>query len=499
MSSKLLTPFNARDHEPWQGESTSWPVGRGYSYIVTEAEDFPEYPQFPLGVVGKAMQFTYDAAPHPMREAAIVGGLGMACGVAGRCYNVNGSGLNEYFALLSPSGSGKEAATSGPEKLISYVVPKVKEAATFMGPSDVSSKPALHRYLSKSNPPSCVMFINEIGEWLGPIVDQRASEARQSLRKMLLDLSEKSGKGRVVRKSAYADTANNIDDVHSPAVTIVGDSNPTTFYEVVTEKNTANGFFARWIVVQNDGGSSPYNVGHSRVEPSAELIEELSDLCAHSLNLNHGKIVVDVEMSDGAEAELTDFRNTCIENRDNAQDDYKRAIWSRGNVHALRVAGILAVGRNLYKPTIEICDARWAISFIICSIERLLNKFEDGEVGDVSQNEVARQAKIRNVIKDWFEKPWASLEKYVPVPEAMRKVGFIPYKYLSKRLTPDAAFKNARNGATNAIKNTIAEMIRNGELVRAVPSETAQFTKSHAEFYRLAGGSSWLSEQMTEP
>ena len=187
MSSKLTPPFNARDHEPWLGEITSWPVGHGYSYIVTEAEDCPVYPQFPIGLTGEMMQFIYDAAPHPMREAAIVGALGLACGAVGRCYNVEGSGLNEYFVILAPSASGKEAATTGAEKLISAVVPKVKEAASFIGPGDMSSKAALARYLSKANPPSCVSFINEIGEWLGPIVDQRASEHRQSLRKFILD------------------------------------------------------------------------------------------------------------------------------------------------------------------------------------------------------------------------------------------------------------------------------------------------------------------------
>ena len=496
---KLITPFIAQEHEPSQPDGAWQHVQSRYAYPVGEGDDFPAYPQFPNGIVGEMMQFIYDSAPHPMRETAIVGGLGLACGIAGRCFNINGQGLNEFFAILAPSSSGKNAATTGVEKLINAVIPKVKEATAFIGPGDVSSKPALHRYLWKASPPCFVMFINEVGEWLAPIVDHRASEARQSLRKMHLDLSEFAGKGRVLRASAYADTANNIGDVYSPAVTIVGDSNPATFFENVTEKNTANGFFARWIILQNTGRVSPYNEGHSRVEPSAQLIEDLAGLCSHSLNLNHAGSVTNVEVSEGANAELIDFRGTCTEGRDNAEEDYKKAIWGRGYVHALRIAAILAVGRHLYNPTIEICDARWAIDLVTGSIEKLLNKFEDGEVGDVSQSEIARQTKIRSVIEDWFTKPWASVEKYVPIPESMRKIGFIPYKYLSKRLTADAAFKTARNGATNAIKNTIAEMIRNGELVRATPAETKVHTKSLAEFYRIAGGSSFTNPQMTEP
>jgi len=176
-------------------------------------------------------------------------------------------------------------------------------------------------------PPCFAMFIPEFGEWIEPIVSPKASEARQSLRKMLLDLSEKGGKGSVLRKFAYADSANNIDDVHSPAVTIVGDSNPTTFFEAVSERNTGNGFFARFIILQSEDRVAPYNKDHARVEPSVRLLEDLGSLCAQSLNLNQAKTVQSVSIAESAQDELADFRNTCDEGRDLAEDEYKRAVF----------------------------------------------------------------------------------------------------------------------------------------------------------------------------
>jgi len=463
---KLITPFIAQEHEPPQPDGTWHHVQSRYAYPVGEGDDFPEYPQFPNGIVGKMMQFIYDAAPHPMRETAIAGGLGLACGVAGRCFNINGQGLNEFFAILAPSSSGKDAATTGVEKLIGAVVPKINDAAVFIGPGDVSSKPALHRYLSKSLPPCCVMFVNEVGEWLGPIVDHRASEARQSLRKMLLDLSEKGGEGRVLRKSAYADSANNIEDVQSPAVTIVGDSNPTTFFENVTEKNTANGFFARWIILQNTDRVSPYNEGHSRVRPSAQLVEELAGLCSHSLNLNHAGLVTNVEMSEGANAELTDFRCICTEGRDDAEEDYRKAIWGRGYVHALRIAAILAVGRHLYNPTIEICDARWAIALVTGSIEKLLNKFEDGEVGNVSQSEVARLNEVKRAITRYITAQWPEIASYAGERNSnLHTIKIVPYGYIQRSVYKLKPFKDAAFGkSSDAIKQTIRIMVERGEL-----------------------------------
>lgn len=267
----------------------------------------------------------------------------------------------------------------------------------------------------------------------------------------------------------------------------------------MNEKNTANGFFPRFIILENEERTAPFNEGHASVEPSAELIERLSDLCSQSLNPNNHGLIKDIAISKEARFELVDFRNRCADERDTSKEEHIRAIWSRGYIHALRVSGILAVGRNFFMPTIDVCDAIWAVSLVTFSIEKLLKKFDDGEVGDVLQNEIVRQTKIRRVIEDWFAKPWPSVQRYVRIPEEMRKFGYIPCKYLSKRLTSDAAFKTARNGATNAIRNSIAEMIRNGELVRATPAETKEYTNSLAEFYRLANGSALLNPQMTDP
>lgn len=496
---QLINPFDARDFDPWSGQPSWHHVANPYSYVIEPGELIPVFPEPPVGLFGEIMRFIEAKAPHPMRYAAVAGALGLLAAIVGRAWNVEGSGLNVFVVLLSPSGSGKEMASKGPGILMNPVVQKTPPASGFIGPSDASSKPAIHRYISKARPPSFVMFINEFGEFIEPIVSPTASEAKQSTRKILLDLFEKSGWGSVLGKSAYADTEKNIETVERPAVSIVGDSTAAIFYGAMNEKNTAGGLFPRFVILENQERTGSFNERHASIEPSAELIERISDLCSQSLNLNNQNTIQNIEVSKDASFDLVDFRNRCAEERDAAKEEHVRAIWSRGYIQALRIAGILAVGRNLYKPTIEPCDATWAVSLVTCSIEKLLNRFEDGEIGDVSQSEVARQTKIRRVVEDWFTKPWSSIQNYVPVPEEMRKFGYIPYKYLSKRLTSDAAFKTARNGATNAIKNSIAEMIRNGELVRATPGETKTYTNSLAEFYRIAGGATLINSQMTKP
>jgi hypothetical protein len=462
----LPTIFDASKHAPWLGDAAVWHDVSPFAYDLLPAQDMPDFPEWPVGLVGEVMRFIFDSAPHPMREAAIIGGLGFIAGIVGRAWNVESSGLNDYFTLIAPSASGKNAATEAPEKLISEVSKVLPEATAFIGPGDVSSKAALARYLSKADPPSFTMFIPEIGEWLEPIVSPKASEARQSLRKMLLDLSEKAGKGRVLRKSAYADSANNIEDVKSPAVTIVGDSNPATFFEIVTERNTANGFFARIVILQNSGRVADFNAHHAKVSPSRQLIENLASLCAQSLNLNHAGTVQNVEISDDADAELSDFRNTCAEGRDHSEDDYKRAVWGRAYVHALRISAVLAVGRNPFMPTISIGDARWSISLVTCSVEKLLGKFEDGEVGNVSQSEVARLNEVRRVIRRYISAAWPEVEVYAGERNSnLHSAKIVPYGYIQRSVYKLKPFKDAAFGKSSlAVRDTIRILIECGEL-----------------------------------
>lgn len=71
----------------------------------------------PPGLVGEIAQFIYAQAPRPVPEIALAGALGMVAGIAGRAYNVSGTGLNQYTLLLAPTGTGKEAIASGIDKL----------------------------------------------------------------------------------------------------------------------------------------------------------------------------------------------------------------------------------------------------------------------------------------------------------------------------------------------------------------------------------------------
>ena len=62
----------------------------------------------------------------------------------------------------------------------------------------------------------------------------------------------------------------------------------------------------------------------------------------------------------------------------------------------------------------------------------------------------------------------------------------IPWSYISKRLTNVVAFKQARNGATSAIRQAVRELMACGEIVRVPNEQLAKITNSNAEFFMLA-------------
>ena len=164
--------------------------------------------------------------------------------------------------------------------------------------------------------------------------------------------------------------------------------------------------------------------------------------------------------------------------------EVEKALWSRRNEKAYRIAALIAVGCNAYGPVINECQAEWALGFEEANTLRLISAFEEGEVGEQATSEATQQKRVMAVIKDWFSKPWAELERYsINKGELMRASGVIPYSYVSKRLTNDAAFKNAKLGATATLKKTIDELFKRGELLRVAPKDVQDKFNTTSECY----------------
>jgi hypothetical protein len=429
--------------------------------------DFQASPySVPPGFLGELAQFIYAAAPRPVPEIALAGAIGLMAGICGRAYNVSNppTGLNLYTLLLAPTGTGKEAIANGVTALMKPIRQTVPASAEFIGPASIASPQALIKHLANTSP-SFVSILGEFGLTMQQMANPKAPSHLVGLRQILLDLYNKSGANGELRPSIYSDREKNTAAVLSPSLSIIGESTPESFYEGLSERLVADGMLPRFTIVEYRGDRPDRNEDVCAV-PSPELVGKLAELCSYALSRNHpGQTPVTVQLTVEAQIMFDDF-DIYADEQIRGSTEVTRQLWNRAHIKALKLAALAAVGCNPYVPTITPDVALWAIQIEKANVRNLQGRFDAGEVGEQASSEASQQTRLRAVIKDWFLKPWPELQRYKIGTEAMRMGGVIPYSYISKRLTNDAAFKNSNSGATVTLKRTIEELFRCGEISR---------------------------------
>jgi hypothetical protein len=416
-------------------------------------------------LLGELTSFIYGAAPRPVPEVALAAAIGLMAGITGRAYNISGTGLNQYVLLLAMTGAGKEAAASGINKLMNTIKMQVPTSTGFIGPSEISSGSALFKYLGNTSQ-SFISLLGEFGLRLQQMSSPNANGSEVSLRRMFLDLYNKSGYSEILHASVYSDKANNTSAVPSPSFSILGESTPERFYGALNEDMISEGLLPRFLLIEYKGGRSPSNEHHTSVIPSFSLVERLAALAAQCETINHSnpRRVINVQQSPEAAKMLKDFDKFSDNKINGTNKDVIRQLWNRAHVKLLKLSALIAVGENMLEPTIQPNYVVWAANLVQADIKALTDRFEAGEIG-ANSFEVKQAGEIVRMIKDYIKLPYDKIEKYCQFKSPqMHNDRVIPYVYLNKRLSPVSAFKNDRAGATVAIKRTIQNLVDSDRL-----------------------------------
>lgn len=417
----------------------------------------------PPGLVGEVAQYIYAQAPRPVAEIALAGAIGLIGGIIGRAYNISGTGLNQYVLLLAPTGTGKEAMSGGIDKLMAAVLKTVPASNDFMGPGEIASPQALLKYMSKTAN-SFVSVVGEFGIYLQQMANVNAAPHMVGLRRMLLDLYNKSGQGNVLKPSIYSNRDNNTAAVLAPALTILGESTPEKFYEGLHEGMIAEGLLPRFTIIEYHGIRTALNPHRGTAQPSFQLIERLSTLCANALMMNSKDQAINVGTSPEAKKIFDQFDLHCDANINGTDREVRRHLWNRAHIKALKLAAVVAVGCNPYEPVIDVETANWAINMIVADVRNLLKKFDAGEVG-IDNDETKQIAKCIACIHEYLVAPFSEVVKYTG--EGLSKLHserIVPYAYLQRRLASVAVFRKDKQGSSTAIKRTLKTLAERGDL-----------------------------------
>lgn len=463
------TPTNSNEGVSRNGSASGFgPEGLG-SIPNTPINSIPEFtdisssPSFtlnpPPGLVGEIAQFIYQASPRPVPEIALAGALGLMSGIVGRAYNVSATGLNQYILLLAATGSGKEGLQAGISKLMSHVRQQVPTATNFLGPSEIASGQALFKYISNTSQ-SFVSILGEFGLRLMAMANVNANGAEVSLRRIVLDLYNKSGHKDVVQPSIYADKDKNVGGIQAPAFSICGESTPERFYGNLNEDMISEGLLPRFLMIEYTGPRVPFNESHSLVEPTFSLIDKLTQLAAicETVNNANPRRVVTVELDNEAKQLSQSYDRYCDRQINTTNKDVIRHLWNRAHIKVLKLSATVAVGINPINPLITANEIKWAMDLVNHDIKNLTNKFEEGKVGS-NTLEVRQIEEVIRAIKDYVMSDWEHVKKYADKKgEGMHRDKVVPYTYLSRKLIMQSSFKNDRLGSTNAIKRCLQIM-----------------------------------------
>jgi hypothetical protein len=439
--------------------------------------DFTDIMASPPGLCSMIAEYAYKSAWTPSRGAAQFTGLTLASGITGRGYmTYTGAGLNTFNAYIADTGVGKDTIKNTTDSLFAAIA-SIEGSSGIRGPGFIASAPGLLRALEAN--PLMLCNISEIGkrlqEWNNP-----RNPVGVGIQVLFRELYGRSGKGKTMGASAYADATKNIGLIHQPSLTLAAEGVPHEIWQALNEDMVSGGTVPRFSFFIDQSPRAYSNRECGKVTVSADLANLFGDVVGYALaNAHIGEPIV-VPPSHTAEQYLDSFDDECTELiNDKASDEVIKHLWNRAHLKALKFASISAVSFNYLKP--EVCreDAIWAIELVKHQTRQIINKFERNEVGGLDGDESKQLDELIKAIGRYAVSPYAALKGYGGFTEEMHRGGFITESYLSRVLTKRAVFKADKRGATVALKRALDNLLNGDEIREMARAQTvASFSTS---------------------
>lgn len=447
----------------------------------------------PPRLLSQMMYFVMAQAQYPVREIALTASLGMLAGIVGRSHNISATGLNLYLMILAATGRGKEAMSSGVDRMFDAVANQGEFPAiqSFRGPRDAASGSGLSRYLSEMPVPSCIAITGEIGIRLKAMSSKNASASEEQLKGTLLELFTKSGANLMYMPRVHADKKNNIEGIRSPAFTWVGEGVPSTFYNALTEEQIAEGLIPRFLTIEYTGIRVEYNEHHERATVPYDLIHSLKTLGETSLSANQQNKVVTVGTNQAAAHELTRIRQYVDAMMNKEDTEVIAQLWNRHHLKVLKLSALLAIAHNHMTPEIDVQMVVWANSLCMNDTLRLKGKFERGEVGGENATFDSEQMKL---IKKHLAKFLRAEIMTSPTVALYRANAAITRTMISQGVASYKAFREDKQGLIKALDKCLGEFVTNGVLSVMSHAETTRLFNSTAKTYVFANATAILTD-----
>jgi hypothetical protein len=404
------------------------------------------------GLLGGVRDFFYNSSPRQSEVISEAGAIGYLLGICGNAYNVSATGLNQYIAYLAPTGVGKDANSEGFSKLNAAIWTSA-EPFPHSG-AELVSAPGLIKWMSRF---PCNTTI--ISEWPKKLIkwNDPKSAHDYAISRVILQMYSKSGKHGSFDPMAYSDPDKVTQRIRRVSLTTLAEGTTEGFLEVIGQSQVGDGLLPRFMVAEHKGHRSYINKGHDKAVPGNKLTADLQSFLAqcNSIRISEQR-VYDVPLTDLAEDKFDEFDRWTTDAINHGGDATTKQLWNRAHLKALKLAALAAVSENWTKPQIRLAHAVWATNLIAIQTNNLIARFNNGEVGEQTNNQIKQRAHILKHIAGYFAfRPTdAKLGQ-------MWELGIIPQSYIQRKVFTLPAFQPK---PTEAIKTMLWSMHDNGEL-----------------------------------
>jgi hypothetical protein len=346
----------------------------------------PAAPPFSLaipdGLVGDLTDYMLSTARRPQPLLSLGASLCAIGALMGRNYRTESNlRSNLYVVGIADSGSGKNHA----REIINETFFEAG-LAHHLGGNKIASGAGLLTALHRQ--PAILFQIDEFGMFLSAAADRKRSP--RHITEILDNMTELfTAAGGIFLGAEYAnrDGSNERRDINQPCLCVYGTTTPLHFWGALQGANVVDGSLARFLILPSDEDYPDENIAVGIRQAPSALIQGLQliaagggtkkgNLTGKTADQNTAVNPMIVLMTEEARARFRQLSIELTEELRAAAGTAFTAILARIGENALKLALIVAVGRDPVQPEIEITAAEWAISFVRHYAQRTMEAVE---------------------------------------------------------------------------------------------------------------------------
>jgi len=344
--------------------------------------DIPSHLLTVPGKLGLMVDWTNVTAMKPQPVFAVQAALALGSVAMGRKFRTtNDNWPSLYFLNIGVSGAGKEHAKTAIERVL-----RAAKFSTMSPASEYTSDSAIDSMLRAH--PTHIAIIDEFGYML-KTANAKNNTNGGTARKRLMEVFGRCG--GTLQPKAFSTVALNQAQrdgmgprhVENPALTVLGMTTPTPFYEAVGSGALTDGFLNRLIVVESDLGRQPARFVDQVAMPD-DLVRWVRECrvkgggdLADVIDTVHSEVAVPTILDFSVEARrlFDKLELRCIERMDELDLHGIAEMYSRVREIAMRIS--LIVAHSTEADMIGAEHAQWAIDYVTFWADRAISRMSD--------------------------------------------------------------------------------------------------------------------------